>query len=114
MVNKEVFKRVGTNDSDISAGGLYTVDYIDEAEKNGYLPHTSFVIANQSTEVLYIFLDDVSNQNTPDYVLFPSQQLAVPTEDGVTFRTMFIKNTDGANSVSANEIKHRISTAKEV
>lgn len=114
MATKEVYKKTGTNSAAITAGSIYTIENVTDAEKNGYLPHNSFVIANQSGETLYIFLDDVTNQDTPDYVLFPSQQLSVPPEDGVTFRIIFIKNTDGANQVEANEIKHRVSTVREM
>ena len=81
------------------------------AEKYGHLPHNAFTIANQNTScTLYIFLDDMQDQTKPDYVLFPSQQIAVNVEDGVRFTQLFVKNTHASTNVSANEVKIRVST----
>lgn len=114
MAFEQVFVKKGTNTAEVTAGSIAVIQHIEEAEKNGYLPHGVLTLANQGTVTLYIFLDDMSNQDTPDYVLFPSQQLTINPEEGVNFRTIFILNTDGATSLAVNQLKYRLATAYEV
>jgi hypothetical protein len=116
MTQRETFVNKGTNDAAISASGaLFPIQNITEAEKNLNLPHNTLTLSNTSTTcTLYIFLDDASNLNTPDYVLFPSQQLTIEAREGVTYRTVFIYNTHGATDVAQYELKYRTSTVKEV
>jgi len=112
---RETFKIVGTNTAQLNAGSVLVIEDRENAEKHGNLPHNAFVIANQDvTSTLYIFLDDFSDQDKPDYILFPSQQITVGIEDGVHFTTLWIKNTHATNNISANSIKYRISTIKKV
>ena len=107
------FRNKGTNTGAVNSGTVLAIEDQTNAEKNKNLPHNFFTIANLNTScTLFIFLDDISNQDVPDYVLFPSQQIGVNLDDGVTFTTLFIKNTSGADNVSANEIKYNIATLK--
>lgn len=112
----EVFSRKLTNTADITAGNVFAVDYRQEAEKTkGKLPHNVLILANTNSScTLFVFLDDYSDVNTPDYVVFPNQQLSVPIDDGIRYTTLFIKNTHATNTVNANELKIKISTVKVV
>ena len=115
MNTKEIFVRKGTNAGAVNAGIIYTVEHQKNAGLlTDTLPHNAFTIANLNTNcTIFIYLDDMQNQNKPDYILFPSSAISVIAEEGIRFTTLFIKNSDGVNNISANEIKWRISTVKE-
>ena len=111
---KETFVKKITN-AEITAGNLQAFQFQEEANKNNNLPHNQLTITNLNTTCkLFIFLDDVSNQDIPDYTLFPNQQFTINNEEGVSYHTIFIKNTHAVNAMNADEIKIRISTVKEV
>ena len=116
MQFKETFNNIGTNAAAIAASGTpLIIEDRANAEINNNLPHNVFTLANQSTScTLYIFLDNWSDLTKPDYVLFPSQQITVPLEDGVHFTHMAIYNTHAATDVAIAELKYRISTLKQV
>ena len=113
-MNKETFMRKGTNEVAITAGSIYTIQYLTDAEKNDNLPHNQLTITNRSTEELYIYLDDMINTEVPDFTLKAGQQMFISHEEGIIFHTLFIKNVDITNQVEINELKFRISTVKEV
>tara|TARA_Y100000310_G_scaffold16156_1_gene16168 strand:+ start:88 stop:471 length:384 start_codon:yes stop_codon:yes gene_type:complete len=109
---KETFVNKGTN-AQISATENTAIQARVNAEKHDDLPHNSFVLSNtNATATLFIFLDDFSDQDSPDYILFPNQTIAVGIDDGVSFTTMFLKNTHATTDILVNEIKFRIATLK--
>jgi len=111
---RETFKYIYNNAGAIAAGTYVVIEDRLNAEKNRNLPHNQLVVSNQSGSVtLYIFLDNFADQNKPDYIVFPNQQMVVNYEEGATFTQVFIKNTHGADDVAINELKVRISTVKE-
>jgi len=115
MTKRETYVNNGFNASQLDATKYFVIQAITDALIDDNLPHNKFTLANlDSTSTLFIYLDDFSDQDTPDYVLFPNQQIAVDEDEGVTFTTMFIKNTHATNNVSAKNVKYRISTIKEV
>jgi len=115
MTKREIFNFKGSNAAAIAPAEVIAIQNRDAAEKNNYLPHNALTIANTSTTcTLFIFLDSVADHTTPDYVLFPNQNMTITEEEGAHWTTLFIKNTHGANDVAINELKHRISTVREV
>lgn len=113
QVFKEVFKRSKTNTSALNAGIVLPIQFKTEALKSNYLPHNALIVTNtDTTSVLFLFLDDYNHQETPDYVLFPQQTISVDVRDGVSFTTLFIKNTHATNNILANKIKYRIATVR--
>jgi hypothetical protein len=116
-MKKETFNIVGTNAAAIAAGGagyIVVEDFV-EAQKNNNVPHNAFTIGNQSTScTLFIFLDQKLDTTKPDYILFPSQQITLSHEEGVTFTHLYVLNTHAATEVAIAELKYRISTVKEV
>jgi len=112
---RETYSKNYTNAAAIAAGAYAVYEDRENAKKNNNLPHNSLIIANQSSSVTcFVFLDDFTDQTKPDYVLFPSQQLTVPVEDGIHFSHLFVKNTHGADDVAIAELKVRVSTVQEV
>lgn len=112
---RKTFEKRGTNDAQLNAGDYIAISNIKDAEKDNNLPHNTLVISNQdSICTLYIFLDDFSNQEEPDYIVFPKQSIALGIEDGEAFSTVYIKNSDTVNNISANSIKYNIGTVKEL
>ena len=112
--NKVTFKNKGTNAAAIATSAVLALENQTSAEKFKNLPHNSFVITNQSTVcTLFIFLDDYSDVTSPDYVLFPTQTISVGIEDGVSFTTIFVRNTHSTTAVEIAELKYNISTIKE-
>ena len=111
---KETFNNIGTNASAISASGIpLIIEDRTTAEKNRNLPHNAFVMANQSTAcTLFLFLDNWGDLTKPDYVLFPSQQITVPVEDGQHFTHLAVYNTHALTDVAIGELKYKISTLK--
>jgi hypothetical protein len=108
------YRNKGTNDAAVNAGEIIAIQDLTVAEKNKNLPHNWFTLANlNSSCTLYIFLDNMQDQNIPDLIVFPNQQVGINLEDGISFSTMFIKNISVADNVSANEIKYNIATLKE-
>jgi len=115
MVKKETFVNRGYNAAALNAGLYFVIEDITNAEKQDNIPHNAFTIANLDTTcTLFLFLDNFSDQDTPDYVLQPTQTITVEEREGISFTTMFIKNTDAAANVAAKNIKYRISTIKEI
>lgn len=112
---KVTFRNKGFNVAALNAGvGLPIQDQTNaEAFKN--LPHNSFVLSNQDTAcTLFLYLDDFSDADKPDYVLFPTQTIAVGVEDGISFTTLWVKNTHASSNVAAKAIKYNIMTVKKV
>ena len=112
---RETFNYTTFNAAQILAAGHIVIENRETAEKDRNLPHNSFVLANQNlTCTLYLFLDNFSDQDNPDYIVFPAQTITVPVEDGITFTHLFIKNTHAADAVAAKEIKVKLSTLKRI
>lgn len=112
---REVFKIITTNTAELTAGSHFIVQDVTNARHHSNLPHNSAVITNTNTScTLHIYLDEFNDDENADYVLFPSQQITIPVEDGASWSVMYIKNTHATTSCSADEIKVRISTVKEV
>ena len=112
---RETYNIIGTNAAQLNAGVYIVIEDKDNAEKNQNLPHNSFILTNQDTTcTLFLFLDKMEDQEKPDYVVFPSQQIAVGIEDGVSFSHLFVKNTHASSNIAANQIKYRVSTLKRV
>jgi hypothetical protein len=115
MRNKETFLRKGTTKADLLAGEITAISFYEEADKNDNLPHNQLTLSNlNSTVKLFVFLDDASDLSIPDYVLFPNAAMTIKNEEGVSYSTLFFKNTHGTDTLSAGELKYRISTVKEV
>lgn len=113
---KETFKIIGTNAGTIAFSGMvFVIEDRLNAEKNDNLPHNTFVMANQSSAcTLYIFLDRWHDLTKPDYVLFPSQQIAVSIEDGLHFSQIAVYNTHAGTDLAISELKYKVSTLKKV
>lgn len=111
---KETFSNIGTNEAAIAFSGMvFIIEDRANAEKNDNLPHQTLVMANQSANcTLFIFLDKWNDLTKPDYVLFPSQQMTVPLEDGQHFTQVAVYNTHAATDVAIAELKYKISTLK--
>jgi hypothetical protein len=116
MVMKKTFSNIGTNAAAIGASnGVLALEDQTEALKNSNLPHNIFTIGNQSTAcTLFLFLDNMVDLTKPDYILFPSQQITVNLDDGVSFTTLFVVNTHASTEVAIAELKYNIGTLKEV
>ncbi|MBR9702594.1 hypothetical protein GOV10_01030 [Candidatus Woesearchaeota archaeon] len=114
-MKKETFLYKGTNTSAITPGSLVAFQDIDTAEKNNNLPHNALTVTNMSDTVeIFVFLDNAINPDVPDYVIPSNTSMGFAEEEGITYHTLFIKNTHGANDVAINELKFRLSTVKEV
>ena len=112
---KVTFTNKGYNVADLNATKLLAIADISNAEKFNNLPHNNLVITNQDTaSTLFVYLDDASDVESPDYVIFPSQTMVLNLDDGVSFSTIWIKNTHPANNIAAKAIKYKITTIKEV
>lgn len=113
---KVTFRNKGTNAAAIAAaGGVLALQDQTNAEKNNNLPHNAAVISNLSTScTLFLFLDDYSDVTKPDYVLFPQQNVSINTDDGVSFTTLWVRNTHAATAVAIAELKYNIMTLKKV
>jgi len=111
---KETFNIVGTNTGAIVASGLpFIIEDRKEALINNNLPHNTIVMANKNINcTLYIFLNHWEDLTKPDYVLFPSQQMTVPLEDGQHFEQVAVYNTHAVTDVAIAELKYKISTLK--
>lgn len=113
VIWKETFVKKGSNTSAIVAGNVQTIQFQETARKNENLPHNAITITNLTSScTLFIFLDDYQVQTKPDYVLFPNSNIALGVDDGISFETIFIKNTHASTQVEINEIKYRLSTIK--
>lgn len=114
-MKREKFSKKGTNTSAIAVTSILAIDFQEQARLNNNLPHNALVLANTSTTCkLFVFLDNANDLTTPDYVIFPSQQMVLQEEEGTTFHTVFVYNTHAVDEVAIGELKYRISTVKEV
>jgi len=112
---KVTFQNKGYNVAELNAGIGLPLEAQSLAERNNNLPHNAFVLTNQDTVcTLFIYLDDFSDQDKPDYVVFPTQTISVGLEDGVSFTTLWVKNTHAVSNVAAKAIKYNITTIKKV
>ena len=112
---RETFKFITTNAAQLNAGATICLQDRLNAEKNKNLPHNQLYIGNQDTTcTLFIFLDNFTDATKPDYIIFPSQQMVINVEEGITFTHVWIKNTHGASNIAANALKIKISTVKRV
>jgi len=103
----------GSNAAQFDAGKVIAFEDLKNQEILGNLPHNTFSITNRdATSTLYIFLDKRIDEDKPDFVLFPEQSIHVAPEDGVTFRTLFIKNTHATNNIAADQVKVVFGTVK--
>jgi len=113
--NKVTFQNKGTNAAQINAGTEIAIQAQNSAEAHNNLPHNSLIITNQNeTCTIFLYLDDFSDEDNPDYVVFPSQSMALNLDDGVSFTTLFLKNTHASSNIAIGEIKYNIQTIKEV
>ena len=112
---KITYKNIGNNVAQLNAGVTLAIQDQVNAEKHNNLPHNAFIITNQDTTcTLFLFLDDFSDADSPFAVLFPTQTISVSIEDGVSFTTLWIKNTHATSNISAKAIKYNIQTIKQV
>ncbi len=115
MVKKETFVNKGTNAAALNAGIVLAIQDQINASQNDNIPHNALTIANQdATCTIFIFLDNISDHDKPDYILFPTQVITIDIREGVSFTTVFLKNTHASSNIAAKAIKYRISTIKEV
>lgn len=114
-VFKETFKNLYSNAAEILAAGHVVVEDRINAEKDNNLPHNALVVINTSAVCkVAIWLDNFSNTNEPDYIIFPTQQMTITIEEGIAFTTLFFKNLHAVTAVAINELKVRVSTVKLV
>lgn len=117
-IHGEIFKESYKKQYSLAAINASTYAVVEDqviALKNRNLPHNAFTIANQdATSTLFIFLDNMIDQTKPDYIVFPTQNMAVNLDDGISFTTLFILNTSAAHNIAADAVKVRISTIKRV
>jgi len=115
MVIRVTHKNKGTNVAAIAATATLVLEDIVAAEKNFNLPHNTLFLGNNSSDcTLYIFLDDFSDVEAPDFILFPLSGIAIELDDGETWHTLFITNTHATIEVAINEFKFNIKTVKDV
>jgi hypothetical protein len=115
MAKKVSYKKKDYNSGALNAGAILAIEDLSSAEQNGNLPHNQLFLANMDTNcVLFVFLDDMQDVDKPDYILFPRTSMFLKEDEGVTFKTVFLKNDDGANNISAKDIIWKVETVKEV
>jgi len=115
---EETYRKLYENEAQFNAGTILAFEDRTNALKNSNLPHNQLLIAdNQGSATgatLFIYLDEIIDQDTPDYIVFPNQQMTVKWDEGVKFSRVFVKNTHAGDNIAANTIKIRVSTVKEV
>jgi hypothetical protein len=117
-VHGEIFKETYNKKYSLSAINASTYLVIEDqvnAKQHDNLPHNAFTIANQDiTSTLFVFLDGMIDQTKPDYIVFPTQNMTVNLDDGVSFTSLFILNTSVAHNIAADAVKMRVATIKRV
>lgn len=115
MVFKETFFRKGNNAADLDATKYLVIQYKDVANRSDNLPHNSLVLTNLNPDVtLFVFLDDFQDQDSPDFTLFPLQNMSIKHDEGYSWENIFVKNTHATIKISAKELKHRVATVREM
>lgn len=115
LFERETFKRRFQNESDLTAGSFFIIEYREIAERLNELPHNKLFLANLDASVkLFLYFDDNSSQDTPDLIVLPNQQMVVSPEEGTTWTTLFIKNSHASSTVSAGDIKGIVATVRKV
>lgn len=110
---KVSYNNKGQNSSTLNALSLLPIADIDNARQDANLPHNAAVISNlDTTSTLYVYLEYPQDQDLPDYVIFPNQQMVINRDDGVSFSTIVLKNTHATNNIAAKAIKYNIMTIK--
>ena len=112
--NKEVYVVKDSNSSEITAGSIYVLDFQEIAEKSDYLPHNKLRIFNKSAVEVQVFLDNYGDGTKPDYIISAGNGIDESVLEGVQFNLVVFKNTDGATSINADELKTRIATVRNV
>lgn len=110
---KETFVYKYTLPAQLNAGVAVCVQNKAAAEALKKLPHNVLYIANlDSNCVLHIFLDDFYDSTKPDYVLYPVSTISIKFDEGVSYSSVWILNSDTVNNIAANDIKVRLSTSE--
>jgi len=110
---KQTFVFRATNTAQFDAGTTIVFQDRVNAEANFNSVHNILTITNQdTTSTLFGFFDLRANEEEPDFVLFPQQTAAFGIEDGITYTTLFIKNTHATNDIAANQVKVIMGTIK--
>lgn len=111
----KTFEIKNTNPAQIVAGEHIVVSSLVEAQRDNNLPHNVLTLTNKSTLcAVGIFLDDFSNVNNPDYVVFANQTISINVEDGESWSTLFLKNLDTVNAIAIGELNYNVATVKEL
>jgi hypothetical protein len=111
--NKEVFVKKESNSGVITASSLYVIDAQEQAAKSEYLPFNKLRMFNTSSVQIYVYLDNYGDGLTPDYILGAGTGIDEGYLEGVQYNVIIIKN-NGAVDITANQIKTRLSTVREV
>jgi len=115
MVKKETYIIKGYNVAALNATKHFAIQEYKAAEQRDNIPHNAMVIANRDTTcTLFVYLDNFSDQDNPDYIIHPLQTMVLLEEEGVSFTTVWIKNTHAVSNIAAKAINYKISTVKEV
>lgn len=115
LQNRIIFQYKASNAAAIAVTALLCIQDKENAKRKKALPHNALVMANQSTScTLFVYLDDPIVSTTPDYVLFPNQQVALDLNDGVGYDQIWVKNTSASVEVAIGELSWNITTVRQV
>lgn len=111
----EIFRKQFTNAAQFDAETLLFFQATKEALAVGGLPfNTAFVANLDSTSTLYVYLDDATAIEKPDYILFPKGFMNIAAEEGLNFQTLIVRNIHATNDIAANLLKVRLGSSKEI
>lgn len=113
VLNKEVFVKKFSNDAEITAGAYAYFDFQTEANNSDYLPHNKLRMFNKSSSEVWVWLNGVTDVNTPDYILGAGTGADESVIEGTQFNMIVVQNKDVAVAVAVNEFIGRFGSVRE-